>query len=256
MSASVARRVGSSVSRWIGRSGTAGRPPTRRAATGTSRSCRSTCPTAPSRGPRAPRARAPARATIISTFSQIAQKRFSATHALLERQVAEVEQLEHLVLVLDRVVIASSRFLRETLLVRLPHVRDERRRRLRELLGHVASSNSVTPSTLTTSTEWCAATARPDSVTMFGCGTPSASQISLHRVDDVVRVLLHRVVHRRREVRLRAVVVDAEAAADVEVLERRAELVAARRERGPPRAARSSPRGSPRSASRGGSAAA
>ena len=48
----------------------------------------------------------------------------------------------------------------------------------------------------------------------------------LDRVDDVVRVLLHRVVHRRREVRLRAVVVDAEAAADVEVRQAlRAELV-------------------------------
>ena len=31
--------------------------------------------------------------------------------------------------------------------------------------------NSVTPRTLTTSTEWCAAIARPDSLTMFGCGT-------------------------------------------------------------------------------------
>src|SRR6185312_13990597 len=41
----------------------------------------------------------------------------------------------------------------------------------------------------------------------------------------VVGVLLHRVVHRRLEVRLRPVVVDAEAAADVEVLERRAHLV-------------------------------
>jgi hypothetical protein len=39
----------------------------------------------------------------------------------------------------------------------------------------------------------------------------------LDRVDDVVGVLLHRVVHRRREVGLRAVVVDAEPAADVEV---------------------------------------
>ncbi len=51
----------------------------------------------------------------------------------------------------------------------------------------------------------------------------------LDRVDDVVRVLLHRVVHRRREVGLRAVVVDAETAADVEVRQAlRAELVAAR----------------------------
>ena len=38
-------------------------------------------------------------------------------------------------------------------------------------------------------------------------------------VDDVVGVLLQGVVHRRLEVRLRAVVVDAEAAADVEALD-------------------------------------
>src|SRR5581483_6563026 len=42
---------------------------------------------------------------------------------------------------------------------------------------------------------------------------------------DVVGVLLRRVVHRALEVRLRAVVVDAEAAAHVEVLEGRAGLV-------------------------------
>ena len=59
---------------------------------------------------------------------------------------------------------------------------------------------------------------------MVGCGTPACVADLLHREHDVVRVLLHRVVHRRREVRLRAVVVDAQAAAHVEVLERRAQL--------------------------------
>ena len=44
-----------------------------------------------------------------------------------------------------------------------------------------------------------------------------------HAVDDVVRVLAQRVVRGRLEVRARAVVVDAEAAADVDVLESRAE---------------------------------
>ena len=43
-------------------------------------------------------------------------------------------------------------------------------------------------------------------------------------VDDVVGVLLERVVHARFEVGLRAVVVDAEAAADVEVLQPGAQL--------------------------------
>ena len=34
------------------------------------------------------------------------------------------------------------------------------------------------PSTLKISTEWCATSARPDSVTMSGCGTPVALQAS------------------------------------------------------------------------------
>ena len=66
-----------------------------------------------------------------------------------------------------------------------------------------------------------------------------ASQISCSAEHDVVGVLLHGVVHRRGEVGLRAVVVDAQAAADVEVLERRAQLARSRRRSGPPRAARS-----------------
>ena len=48
------------------------------------------------------------------------------------------------------------------------------------------------------------------------------ARVVAHRldvVDDVVRVLLERVVHARLEVRLRPVVVDAQAAADVDVLE-------------------------------------
>jgi hypothetical protein len=43
-------------------------------------------------------------------------------------------------------------------------------------------------------------------------------------VDDVVRVLLQRVVHARLEVRLRAVVIHAQPTADVEVLQPRPEL--------------------------------
>ena len=46
----------------------------------------------------------------------------------------------------------------------------------------------------------------------------------LHVIDDVVGVFLQRVVHARFEVGLRAVVVDAQAAADVEVLQAGAEL--------------------------------
>ena len=98
-----------------------------------------------------------------------------------------------------------------------------------------SSSTSFTPSTSNTSTEWCATIARPASVTMSGCGTPRGVAGLLDRRDDVVRVLLRRVVLRGVEVRLRAVVVDAEAAADVEERRARAELVQARRRCGSPR---------------------
>ena len=69
--------------------------------------------------------------------------------------------------------------------------------------------------------------ARPASVTMSGCGMLLLVAGLLDRGDDVVGVLLHGVVHRRVEVGLRAVVVDAEPAADVDEARRRAHLVQA-----------------------------
>ena len=53
--------------------------------------------------------------------------------------------------------------------------------------------------------------------------------------DDVVGVFLERVVDRRDEVGLRAVVVDAQAAADVEVLDARPRRGTSRRRSAPPR---------------------
>ena len=75
------------------------------------------------------------------------------------------------------------------------------------------------PSALKTSTLWCAAIARPDSLTIIGCSISRALQTLRDAVHDVARVLVERVVHRRCEVGAAAVVVDAEAAADVDVLE-------------------------------------
>ena len=74
----------------------------------------------------------------------------------------EVEQLEDLILVLDSVVIALEQVLRGDALVGGTGFCS---------VAGTDGLNSVTPSTLTTSTEWCAAIARPDSLTMFGCGT-------------------------------------------------------------------------------------
>ena len=44
--------------------------------------------------------------------------------------------------------------------------------------GALPTSNSPTPRMSITSIEWCATIARPDSVTIVGCGTWAASQIS------------------------------------------------------------------------------
>ena len=61
--------------------------------------------------------------------------------------------------------------------------------------------------------------ARPLSVTMVGCGTPDFVAHVLDVIDDVVGVFLQRVVDARFEIGLRAVVVDAQAAAHVQVLQ-------------------------------------
>ena len=91
--------------------------------------------------------------------------------------------------------------------------------------GDWLESTSFTPSTSNTSTEWCATIARPASVMMSGCGTFAASHASWITRDHVVRVFLGGVVLRGVEVGARSVVVDAEAAADVEQGGARAELV-------------------------------
>ena len=155
----------------------------------------------------------------------MAQNTSSATHPLGQRQVAEVEQLQRLFLVLERVVVrprARSCARPPVGLEQVLHHAAARRRA--SLSGALPTSNSPTPRMSTTSIEWWATTARPDSVTMVGCGDAGRVADLLQREHDVVRVLLHRVVHRRREVGLRAVVVDAQPAAHVEVLERRAQL--------------------------------
>ncbi len=60
---------------------------------------------------------------------------------------------------------------------------------------------------------------------MVGCGTLGLVADALDAEDDVVGVFLQGVVDRRLEIGLRAVVVDAEAAADVEVANAGADAV-------------------------------
>ena len=84
---------------------------------------------------------------------------------------------------------ASSRYSRaswyasRTFLLEMSRQVSKRLRTTREALsgstsGALPTSNSPIPKASTTSTEWWATTARPDSVTMVGCATPAASQIS------------------------------------------------------------------------------
>ena len=120
---------------------------------------------------------------------------------------------------------ASSTFLRETSLVGLEQVLAPRARRpCASLLGRLADVELADAQDV----DHQHRVVRDDRAPRLGDDgrVRHAAGVAdlLQREDDVVGVLLHRVVHRRREVGLRAVVVDAQAAAHVEVLERRAQL--------------------------------
>ena len=145
--------------------------------------------------------------------------------ALLERQVAAGEQVERHVERLLRVVIALERVADRKVRVGLEEIDDRllgfvRLDGLRDLLlaerrhaEHVEDEDAVVRDDR-------APALRHDRRML----DPGVVAHRLDVVDDVVGVFLERVVHARLEVRLRAVVVDAEPAADVEVLEPRAGL--------------------------------
>ena len=85
-----------------------------------------------------------------------------------------MNSVQALFLVLERVVVGLEDVLARHLLVGLEQVLHHAARRpSASLSGTLPTSNSLTPRTSTTSTAWCATTARPDSETMVGCGTPA-----------------------------------------------------------------------------------
>ncbi len=144
--------------------------------------------------------------------------------ALLEGHVAEVEESEALVLVLEGVVVGLEEVLARGLavgVVEVPHDRVHVERDLvRDLGDELVDAEDVHDEHGVVRGDGAARLAHDDRVRHV------VGVADLHdAVDHVVRVLLRRVVHRALEVRLGAVVVDAEAAAHVEVPERRARLV-------------------------------
>ena len=218
MSASTARRVGSSVSRWIGMIGKSWSMAQSRAATGTSRSCRSRCPRARARGPRAPRASRAARARCFRIFWQIAQKMFSATTRSVSDRWPSANSYRPLPCTparrgrpragscARRPGRSSNRFCTTRCASSGSLVR-----RLADV--ELADAQDVDHQHRVVRDHRAARLGDDGRV-----GTPAGVADLLHREDDVVGVLLQGVVHRRGEVGLRAVVVDAQAAADVEVL--------------------------------------
>ena len=155
---------------------------------------------------------------------QIAQYRFSASRAPLERQVAAGEEIHRHVQRLLGVVIAFERVPRRQAVVRfdqvgqrLLHVRSRCRRHdfVAECrhIQHVEDEKAVVGDGR--------ASALRDDVGMRHFGLVAHGLDVIH---DVVRIFLKGVVHTRLEIGLRSVVVHAKAAADVEVFQARALL--------------------------------
>ena len=157
--------------------------------------------------------------------------------SLVERKVAAVEQADRHIERLLRIVKRLERIAGGDVVVGLDQV-DERLlpfgvRRDRHLLvaeagdpQHVEHEHAVIGD---------------DGAPALGHdGRMGNARLVAHRlnvVDDVVGVLLERVVHARLEVRLRAVVVNAQTAPDIQVLQTGAELARAPCIRAPPRSA-------------------
>ena len=156
----------------------------------------------------------------------------SACAALLERQVAAAEQVQRHVQRLLRVVIALERVARRQVVERVDQV-DQRlldlfavRRWAAAVVAEARDAEHVEDQHRVIRDHGAAAF-RHDRRVRHARIVAHALDV----VDDVVGVFLERVVHARLEVGLRAVVVDAQAAADVEILAGRRRPCAARRRR-------------------------
>ncbi len=102
---------------------------------------------------------------------------------LVERQVAVAEEVLGLLALLDGVVVDLEQLAEAARGRRRGAERVQGADDLVGVLGRARSRRAtpgldIVPSVSTTRTEWWAVTARPFSLTMRGCGTPSASQTS------------------------------------------------------------------------------
>ena len=104
--------------------------------------------------------------------------------AVLERAVAEAEQVQHRVLADLGVVVVLHEVLLVHAAVGVEQVHDRRGQSCalgvgERRCGRSKRAKPLQPITLNTSTLWYATIARPDSLMIVGCSTPAWSQISL-----------------------------------------------------------------------------
>ena len=162
-------------------------------------------------------------------FAQVAQYSRSASAAELQRQQPEVEHLQHLLARGERVVIALDQAPLAHRAVGIEQVQH----RLRQLLAPRCSPAAAVAGDAELVERRGAERVEDQHAVVGGDRAPGLADD--HRVRDVARVadardavhhvarvLVERVVHRGGEVGAAAVVVDAEAAADVDVLQARA----------------------------------
>ena len=138
--------------------------------------------------------------------------------ALRQRQVAQAEQVQRRIERLLRVVKTLQQVLRAERAIRLLQI-DQRllgivRHRLERIVAESAYAQDVEHQHAVIGGDGAAAFGHDGRMRHFGF----VADI-LDVIDDVVGVLLQRVVDARFEIGLRAVVVDAQAAADIQVLQ-------------------------------------
>ena len=225
MSASTARRVGSSFSRWMGMIGNSW---SMAQMSGSDWNMREVAEVGVRQRPLQPLELLGHLAHLAHDLQDLLADRpedVLGRHPLVQRQVPEGEQRQRLLPVLQRVVVglAAGSCATPPGRCRAGCARPGRRRRAASR-APCPTSNSPTPR-MFDDQHRVVGDHRPARLGDDGRVRHAGGVADLLQAEhDVVGVLLHGVVHRRGEVGLRAVVVDAQAAADVEVLQRRAQL--------------------------------